>query len=92
MCPTPFPAVNEDVRVSLLSCLPHYLSRCASPAPDASSLAFLALGTRDAKEAIRRACLRAAGATLLAAPRNRWGGHGLDRDTRSSPYAFTPLV
>ena len=65
------PAVNEDVRVALLSCLPPYLSRCAS-APDAASLSFLALGTRDAKEATRKACLKAAGATLLAAPRTRW--------------------
>ena len=69
--PLKSPVVNEDVRIALLACLPPYLSRCAT-APEAASLSFLALGTRDAKEATRKACLKAAGATLLAAPRTRW--------------------
>jgi hypothetical protein len=62
--------VNEDVRVSLLSCLPPYLARC-SEAPDAAALAVIGSGTRDPKEAVRRACLRAAASTFFTAAPKR---------------------
>ena len=68
--PPPSPSVNEDVRIALLSCMALYLPGCTA-APDAATLALLGSGTRDPKELTRRACLRAVGAAMLAAPKKR---------------------
>ena len=69
--PPPSPSVNEDVRIALLSCMALYLPGCTAAPANSATLALLGSGTRDPKELTRRACLRAVGAAMLAAPKKR---------------------
>ncbi|GAX75317.1 hypothetical protein CEUSTIGMA_g2762.t1 [Chlamydomonas eustigma] len=62
---------NEDVRLSVLRCLPLYL-KCTCTAPEASLLsATLGSGVKDTKESVRRNCLKAVACYFLLQSNSR---------------------
>ncbi|KAG1666477.1 hypothetical protein FOA52_004859 [Chlamydomonas sp. UWO 241] len=78
---------NDDVKAALLGCLPHWMvAAVASDGGDAAALKpavdLLAAAPKEAKDGLRRAALRAAGAVLAAGANN-----SVLCDAIAEPYA-----